>query len=200
MTESAFKKLVTAAESGESRQYPHVDEAFLWASGEIERLQQENIRSYCQEQSMLEELNDLRKLKESQQAPAVADHIIAKTINDLRDVAIKYHGAQQLREQIASIVRPLLRKSPAVAVHDECCATGQSCEYEVCTLNGEQQCKYCGKDHPGMQSPQRVTEQDAAAIYESAIDHYKYTQSFNRLAWLHMSGRALLAKLNWVTE
>lgn len=49
----------------------------------------------------------------------IKDHIIAKAINDLRDIAIKYHNTQQLREQIASIVRPLLQQSPAVAVPDE---------------------------------------------------------------------------------
>lgn len=48
----------------------------------------------------------------------IKDHVIAKAINDLRDIAIKYHNTQQLREQIASIVRPLLQQSPAVAVPD----------------------------------------------------------------------------------
>jgi hypothetical protein len=38
--------------------------------------------------------------------PAVLkDHQIAALVNDLRDVAIKYQGAQQLREQIAHLVR-----------------------------------------------------------------------------------------------
>jgi hypothetical protein len=50
------------------------------------------------------------------------------------------------------------QQSPA-GVPDECCATGQSCDYEVCTLNGEQQCKYCGKEHPYM-----VTHQLPAVV------------------------------------
>jgi uncharacterized coiled-coil DUF342 family protein len=32
------------------------------------------------------------------------DHEIQEIVNKLRDKAIKYHGAQQLREQMASIV------------------------------------------------------------------------------------------------
>lgn len=54
------------------------------------------------------------------QEPAVAvpDDVIAKTINDLRDVAVKYHGAQQLREQIAAIIRPMLKSSPRITEQD----------------------------------------------------------------------------------
>lgn len=37
------------------------------------------------------------------------DHEIAALVNALRDIAIKYHGAQQLREQIAAVVVPALR-------------------------------------------------------------------------------------------
>ncbi|WP_341799973.1 hypothetical protein [Klebsiella michiganensis] len=33
------------------------------------------------------------------------DHEIRELVNQLRDVAIKYHGAGQLREQIARVVR-----------------------------------------------------------------------------------------------
>lgn len=51
-----------------------------------------------------------------QQSPAVAvpEYVIAETINKIRDVAIKYHGAQQLREQIAAVIRPLLKPSPRI--------------------------------------------------------------------------------------
>ncbi|MBL8355599.1 MAG: hypothetical protein JNM01_12290 [Delftia acidovorans] len=43
------------------------------------------------------------------QAPAAPwkDHQTARLVNDLRDCAIKYHGARQLRERIAHIVVPL---------------------------------------------------------------------------------------------
>lgn len=37
------------------------------------------------------------------------DHEIAKLVNDLRDVALKYHDAQQLRERIADIILPVLK-------------------------------------------------------------------------------------------
>jgi len=32
------------------------------------------------------------------------DHETREAINELRDIAIKYHGAQQLRERIAGVV------------------------------------------------------------------------------------------------
>ena len=32
------------------------------------------------------------------------DHEIREAINELRDIAIKYHSAQQLRERIAHVV------------------------------------------------------------------------------------------------
>lgn len=35
------------------------------------------------------------------------DHHTAELVNRLRDVAIKFHDAQQLRERIAGVVRPL---------------------------------------------------------------------------------------------
>lgn len=36
------------------------------------------------------------------------DHEIRELVNQLRDIAIKYHGAGQLREQIARVVRPAM--------------------------------------------------------------------------------------------
>jgi len=38
------------------------------------------------------------------------DHEIREAINELRDIAIKYHAAQQLREQIARVVLKLCDK------------------------------------------------------------------------------------------
>lgn len=37
--------------------------------------------------------------------PAMKDHQIRELVNDLRDIAIEYHGTQQLRERIARTVR-----------------------------------------------------------------------------------------------
>ncbi|MBB1651641.1 hypothetical protein [Delftia sp. UME58] len=50
-----------------------------------------------------------RALAAAPQAPAAPwkDHQTARLVNDLRDCAIKYHGAGQLRERIAHIVVPL---------------------------------------------------------------------------------------------
>ena len=41
------------------------------------------------------------------------DHDTAKLVNELRDIAVKYAGAEQLRERIAQVIRPLaLAASP----------------------------------------------------------------------------------------
>lgn len=42
------------------------------------------------------------------QAQQFKGNEIAKVVNELRDIAIQYHGAQQLRERIAHVVVPLL--------------------------------------------------------------------------------------------
>lgn len=39
------------------------------------------------------------------------DHQIRELVNDLRDIAVKYHGTQQLRERIARAVRSVMLKS-----------------------------------------------------------------------------------------
>jgi hypothetical protein len=46
-------------------------------------------------------------------AQPIPDHVIRETVNQLRDIAIKYHAAQQLREQIAHVIVPLLKPAPA---------------------------------------------------------------------------------------
>ena len=40
--------------------------------------------------------------------PELKDHQIRELVNELRDIAIEYHGAQQLRERIARAVRTAL--------------------------------------------------------------------------------------------
>lgn len=52
-------------------------------------------------------------------ADALKDHEIREAVNTLRDIAIKYHAAGQLREQIAYFIVPLLRKTPAVAAQEQ---------------------------------------------------------------------------------
>jgi hypothetical protein len=48
-----------------------------------------------------------------QPAKPIKDGEIAKVVNTLRDIAIEFHGAQQLRERIAQVVVPLLKAQPA---------------------------------------------------------------------------------------
>lgn len=49
-------------------------------------------------------------------AGEIADHEIAKTVNQLRDIAIEFHGAQQLRERIAHLIVPLLQRRAPVGI------------------------------------------------------------------------------------
>lgn len=53
--------------------------------------------------------------KKDAPAPPLKDHEIAAAVNQLRDIAIEFHGAQQLRERIAQVVTPLLRRQSAAS-------------------------------------------------------------------------------------
>lgn len=44
-------------------------------------------------------------------APPIGDHEVAAAVNELRDIAMLYHSAQQLRERLAGVVRPLMQKA-----------------------------------------------------------------------------------------
>ncbi|WP_195322222.1 hypothetical protein [Klebsiella grimontii] len=46
------------------------------------------------------------------------DHEIRELVNQLRDVAIKYHGAGQLREQIACVVRAYMLQDGTLTNED----------------------------------------------------------------------------------
>ena len=46
---------------------------------------------------------------------ALKDGQVAALVNELRDIAIKFHGAGQLRERIAQVIRPLFRSPPAAS-------------------------------------------------------------------------------------
>lgn len=49
-------------------------------------------------------------------AGGLQDHVIRETVNQLRDIALKYHAAGQLREQIAHVIVPLLQnRAPATS-------------------------------------------------------------------------------------
>nr|WP_314607398.1 hypothetical protein [uncultured Janthinobacterium sp.] len=46
------------------------------------------------------------------------DHVLREVVNSLRDIAIEFHGADQLRERLRSALDPLLTPQ-SVGVHDE---------------------------------------------------------------------------------
>lgn len=54
-----------------------------------------------------EELEELRSTQDTAPPAPVAmkDHQIRELVNELRDIAVKYHGSQQLREHIARTIR-----------------------------------------------------------------------------------------------
>jgi len=47
----------------------------------------------------------------------VKDHVIREVVNTLRDIAIQFHGTQQLRERIAYAIEPLLPKKASAEQH-----------------------------------------------------------------------------------
>jgi len=89
-----------------------------------------------------------------------------------RTKILSVHSSGSLYDLSIAIERAVLAKaSQQVAGFDECCATGQSCEYEICTLNGEQQCKYCGKEHPDMAPIQAMPAPKQEPIYQYSNMH-----------------------------
>ena len=78
---------------------------------------------------------------------AMKDHQIRELVNDLRDIAIEYHGAQQLRERIARTVRAAMLQagnSPATPdgwrVEAERLAEMHGCSFVVFRNGEEPQC------------------------------------------------------------
>ncbi|MBQ1784678.1 MAG: hypothetical protein II007_13615 [Gammaproteobacteria bacterium] len=61
-------------------------------------------------------LTDLLTEAAPEPATAVTDRKLADAVNELRDIAIKYHAAGQLRERIAGVVHGLVRAESAPAV------------------------------------------------------------------------------------
>lgn len=68
------------------------------------------------------------------------DHEIRELVNQLRDVAIKYHGAGQLREQIASTVRAAMLQAQS---DDD----GEPTDDErIMAIEGIHSCERCGDE------------------------------------------------------
>jgi hypothetical protein len=57
----------------------------------------------------------LAQVQSASPADSIKDHVIAQTVNELRDIAVQFHGAQQLRERIAHVIVPLLKAASPVA-------------------------------------------------------------------------------------
>jgi uncharacterized protein YhaN len=118
-------------------------------------------------------------------AMPIQDHEIAETINSIRDIAVHYRDTQQLREQIASILRPLLRSSkampipkqePAGAVRDQLKPhttpmraliryLNRNCKDDWVISTAKQMQSYIETPSP------RITEQDAREIINAYIDN-----------------------------
>ncbi|HFU1280492.1 TPA: hypothetical protein ACGQW2_000250 [Klebsiella michiganensis] len=68
------------------------------------------------------------------------DHEIRELVNQLRDVAIKYHGTGQLREQIARNVR-------AAMLHAQSDDDGEPTDDErIMAIEGIHNCERCGDE------------------------------------------------------
>ncbi|WP_278536123.1 hypothetical protein [Delftia acidovorans] len=88
----------------------------------------------------------LRAADTAPQAPAAPwkDHQTARLVNDLRDCAIKYHGAGQLRERIAHIVVPLCDQLKGALAAPAAPAEGEVL-VEVIGLTGSGKSAICGE-------------------------------------------------------
>jgi hypothetical protein len=49
------------------------------------------------------------------------DHEIRELVNQIRDIAIEYHGTQQLRERIAHVIHAAMLKDGNSPAHSDCC-------------------------------------------------------------------------------
>ncbi|EOD2804680.1 hypothetical protein ACJLW1_003204 [Klebsiella aerogenes] len=66
------------------------------------------------------------------------DHEIRELVNQLRDIAIEYHGAQQLRERIARAVRAAMLQAEPVT-------TANKLGNSPVIPDGSEHCPCCGK-------------------------------------------------------
>ncbi|MFW8303609.1 hypothetical protein ACOIDD_27960, partial [Klebsiella pneumoniae] len=68
------------------------------------------------------------------------DHEIRELVNQLRDIAIEYHGTQQLRERIARAVRVAM-------LHAQSGDDGEPTDDErIMAIEGILNCKRCGDE------------------------------------------------------
>lgn len=74
----------------------------------VKRVNADQMHRVCLDKyvAMAKEMNKLLGRTPAQPAPVVLkDHQIRELVNQLRDIAIEYHGTQQLRERIARVLR-----------------------------------------------------------------------------------------------
>lgn len=80
------------------------------------------------------------------------DHQIRELVNDLRDIAVEYHGTQQLRERIARTVRSAMLQAGNSPVAQDCwCRTCRpvtmsDMRFVVCPECGNKRCPHAN-DH-----------------------------------------------------
>lgn len=73
-----------------------------------------------QELAAAYQLGCLAGVERAQQPAPLKDHQIAQTVNAVRDIAVKFHGHQSLRERIAEVLVPALQQpAPAVGADAE---------------------------------------------------------------------------------
>jgi hypothetical protein len=88
------------------------------------------------------------------------DHQIAALGNELRDIAVKFHGTQQLRERIAHVVVPALRAGADSGVQED---AARNCQHEILPFGVDEpyyKCKYCGyvsSEYRDFNRPARAT-------------------------------------------
>lgn len=108
------------------------------------------------------------------------DHEIRELVNQLRDIAIKYHGAGQLRERIAHVVR-------AAMLQENEKGAGAS---NNCRSNGNVQVMQDGY----VMVPKEPTE--AMMLHKSGCQHHAWDdpdcamRQTRRLIWSHMLAAA----------
>lgn len=68
-------------------------------------------------QELQKSAGDSNNCRGSENVQVMQDHQIRELVNQLRDIAVKYHAAGQLREQIARVIRAAMLQagnSPAI--------------------------------------------------------------------------------------
>ncbi|MFV5926009.1 hypothetical protein ACLIKC_02810 [Klebsiella aerogenes] len=122
--------------------------------------------------------------RHAQPAPVVLkDHQIRELVNQLRDIAIEYHGTQQLRERIARILRAAMLQSELVTTANKLgnspeqgelrCGTKGSPALDSSSKNAESRCGNSPVIPDGyVMVPKEPTEKMVIKGFESEPDEF----------------------------